>query len=67
MKMKNIRDDILEKKRQDVLGEEDEKKAQYCQEKFEKDETQTLCVRNRKSFVIVRLRLNMFGFRLNVG
>lgn len=30
MKMKNIRDDILEKKRQDVLGEEDEKKVQYC-------------------------------------
>lgn len=43
------------------------KKAQYYYERFEKTETETLSVRKRKSFVIVKLRHNRFKFGLDVS
>lgn len=48
------------------LGEEDEKKAQYCYERFVKAGLEILSLRKRNSFVIVSLRYNRFEFSLEV-
>lgn len=62
-KRKNIREYTLEKKSQDAFGE----KVWYFYERFKRVETETLSVRKRKLFVIVRLRHNRFKFVLDVS